>query len=218
MFRKCLLVLCSLLMPAAAPRAADVVAAVTLRTAETGLRFEDGNLRDLRFRRAGVEYRERIATGLFMGFAIGYSESESRDPARPFETVGGKYGALDLRFDLPLSAMWSLYGGAEYLLQRDERATADGDFETRAWETRAEFGPRLRYRRLELAAGAGWRDIDYRETLSAAAGDTVRRAEVDDAWSGFAVLGLSTDNDGRIALRYEAGGETAWSLRFEREF
>lgn len=213
-----LLFVIACLLPASAVAADSVGAAVATRSFDATLRFEDGALVERRFRRAGVEYWEGLTDNVFAGFTVGYSESEGRDAARPFETVSGNYGSLGLRFDAPFNEYVVLRGRVEYLLQRDRQDTGEVEFETRTYETRAELGPVLRYGRLEFGAGASWRDLDYRETIEDATGETVRHADAVDHAGGFATLGFRTNDEGAIALRYDAGAEDGWSLRFERTF
>lgn len=209
-----------LLLPFAtnAERYRNVGAAVATRSFGAELHFEDGSVAEHTFRRAGVEYWEGLTDHVWMGFTIGYAEDEARSAFRPFETIGGNYGSLGVRFDVPVRGPLSVRGRAEYLLQRDRRDTGSVNFETRTLETRAELGPLLRYRAFEVAVGASWRDLDYRETLREAAGDTARHADAVENTGAFAALGIRTDPEGGIGLRYDTGAEEGWSLRFERTF
>lgn len=212
------LTIAALLLPFCSAAADSVGAAIATRAYETTVRFEDGAEATRTFRRAGIEYWEGIADSVWLGVAIGYSENEGRDAARTFETVSGNFGALGLRFEAPLGDRFHLAGRAEYLVQRDGRGTDDEDFDVRADETRAELGPMVRLGRLELAAGASWRNLDYREIFNDASGERVRHADARDDSGAFAALGWRVDNDGGIALRYDAGAEEGWSLRFERTY
>lgn len=216
-----LIVACCLLslpLAAAADRYRNVGAAVATRSFSSDLRFEDGSVTEYRFRRAGVEYWEGLTDYIWMGFTIGYAEDEARTAFRPFETIGGNYGSLGVRFDVPVNGVLFARGRVEYLLQRDRRDTGSVNFETRTLETRAEFGPLLRFRTFEVGVGASWRDLDYRETQRASAGDTTRHADALDNSGAFAMLGVRTDSKGGVALRYDTGAEPGWSLRFERTF
>lgn len=221
--RTCLLIslLACLLSPLAVARD-DVAAAVVLREADVGLVFEDGTRTEIMFGRYGVEYWEPVARHVWMGFSIGYSENDSRDGVRPAESIDGAFGGLGLRFDVPATDWLSLAGEANVLFQRDRHTVAPFEFESRLREVRAEFGPRAEFGRLTFALGAAWRELDYRETIAgdgvADAAETVRHADAADRSGGFAALGLRTDNDGHIALRYDAGYETGWTLRYERTF
>lgn len=212
------LLIVALLLPSAAGASESVGAAISTRAFDTTIRFEDGTHAERSFRRAGIEYWEGIADTVWLGVAVGYSENEGRDAARTFETVSGNFGALGLRFEIPLGERFLVAGRAEYLVQRDGRGTEDEDFDVRAYETRAELGPMIRFDRLELAAGASWRDLDYREIFNDASGEQVRHAEASDDSGAFAALGWRVDNDGGIALRYDTGAEEGWSLRFERTY
>lgn len=194
----------------------NVRAAATFRSFDTELRFEDGAIHERHFRRAGIEYWEAIAEHVYGGFALGYSESEGHDAARPFETAAGNFGLLGLRVDAPLNDRFSLRGHAVYLLQRDVAGPVDA-LESRSREVRGEFGAVLHLRRLELSLGAVWRDLDYRDVVHDAGVESVRHAEGSDTGGGFAALGLST-GEGVIALRYDAGAESGWGLRFEQTF
>lgn len=194
----------------------NVRAAAVFRNFDTQLRFEDGAVHERHFRRAGIEYWEAIAEHVYGGFALGYSESEGHDAARPFETAAGNYGLLGLRVDAPLNERLSLRGRAAYLLQRDVAGPVDA-LETRSREVRAEFGPVLHLRRLEFSLGAVWRDLDYRDVVHDNGVESVRHAEGTERGGGFAALGLRT-GDGVIALRYDAGAESGWGLRFEQTF
>lgn len=216
--RRHLLALLACLLPMQARAADDVAAAITTRSFATRLAFEDGARGERTLRRAGVEYWEGIADGVFLGFAVGYSESEGRDAARPFELVSGNYGAIGLRFETQFDGRIQLRGRAGYLVQRDDRGDDDLEFTMRLDETRAELSPVLRLHRLELGIGASWRHLEYRETLEDAGGETVRHADARDDAGAFATLGWRTDNTGSIALRYDDGMEEGWSLRFERTY
>lgn len=208
----------AVLLPAIGHTADSVGAAVSTRAFETTVRFEDGAREERTFRRAGIEYWEGIADHVWLGVAIGYSENEGRGAARTFETVSGNFGALGLRFEAPLGNRFLLAGRAEYLVQRDGRGTEDEDFDVRVYEARAELAPMVRFDRLELAAGASWRDLEYREIFNDASGERVRHADAADDGGAFAMLGWRVDNDGGIALRYDTGAEEGWSLRFERTY
>lgn len=214
-----LLVVCMLLpFTSNAERYRNVGAAVATRSLSAELRFEDGSVAEHTFRRAGVEYWEGLTDSIWMGLTIGYSEDEARSVLRPFETIGGNYGSLGVRFEVPVSGPLFVRGRAEYLLQRDRRDTGTVDFETRTRESRVELGPLLRFRAFDVALGGSWRDLDYRETLREPAGDTVRHADAVDIIGAFAAFGIRTDHEGGIGLRYDAGAEEGWSLRFERTF
>ena len=125
-----------LLLPFAsnAERYRNVGAAVATRSFDAELRFEDGSVAEHTFRRAGVEYWEGLTDHVWIGFTIGYAEDEARSAFRPFETLGGNYGSLGLRFDAPVSGPLFVRGRAEYLLQRDRRDTGSADLETRTLE------------------------------------------------------------------------------------
>ncbi|HEX6930477.1 MAG TPA: hypothetical protein VF267_14575 [Gammaproteobacteria bacterium] len=214
-----LLAACLLPFTAHAGRAGSAITAVEARNVVSDLRFEDGTLAERRFRRAGIEYLEGIAKHVYLGFGFGYTESEGREAARPFETIAGNYGSLVLLFDASLADNASLRGRIEYLLQRDRHdASGDVEFETRALIARAELGALFRFRQLELSLGASIRDLDYRDTQRESASEIVRHAKGVDATGAFAALGWRNGNDGGIALRYDTGGETGWVLRFERKF
>jgi len=218
-FLRCFPLACLLLpITAVAERYRNVGAAVATRSSSADIEFEDGSSGERRFRRAGVEYWEGLTDHVWMGFTIGYSEDEGRDAARPFETVGGNYGSLGVRVDAPLTGTLFVRGRVEYLLQRNARDTSSIDFETRTREARAELGPMLRFDVFDVAVGATWRDLDYRETLHEDSGDTVRHADAMDRAGAFAAFGLRTDRQGGISLRYDAGAEEGWALRFERTF
>src|SRR5690606_164326 len=176
-----------LLLPFAAASAAfeNASAAAVFRSFDTVLRFDDGVVDTYRFQRAGIEYWECIGGGMQAGFGIGYAEDEARDAGRPFENVSGNYGSLGLRFETPLNIYTHLRGRAEYLVQRGTRDSETVEFETRNETVRAEFGPLLRVQRFELATGASWRRIDYRETALTADGEQVRRADADDEAGAF---------------------------------
>ena len=206
------------LLPPLASARDDVGAAVVLREADVELQFEDGTRHDVRFGRYGIEYWEPVVEHVKMGFALGYSQNDGRDPARPFDALSGHYGSLGVRADFPAGANLSLAGEVDLLFQRDRHGVPEFAFETRLRETRATFAPVLTVGPVQLAVGGSWRELDYREIVSREDGDSVRRAEAVDRSGAFAVLGLYTDNDGLIALRYDRGAEDGWSLRFERTF
>lgn len=218
-FLRCLLLACLLLPSAAvAERYRNVGAAVATRAFSADLDFEDGARGERRFRRAGVEYWEGLTEHAWMGFTIGYSEDEGRDAERPFETIGGNFGSLGVRSDVPVNDWLLVRGRVEYLLQRDSHDTTRIEFDTRTREVRSEFGPVLRFDAFDFGIGASWRDLDYREILREADGESVRHAKAVDNVGAFAFLGIRTDRQGGISLRYDAGAETGWALRFERTF
>ena len=213
-----LLLIVLLLSPLPARTADQVGAAAVARGFDSTVRFEDGEVAERRIHRAGIEYWEGVGGGVFLGFAVGYAEEEARSSARPFALASGNYGALGLRFETPLADNLYLRGRASYLLQRGDHGTEDIELETRLYETRAELGPLLRLRRLELSAGASWRRLDYRETITDTAGELARYADGHDSTGAFAMFGWRTDNSGSIALRYDAGAEDGWTLSFERTY
>lgn len=207
----------ALLLPAATFAYDGVSAAVEFANLEGDFRFEDGAAADLRLRRAGIEYLETVAPNVWLGFSLGYSESERR--GRLLESAAGNFGSLKLHVDVPFSRAWSMYGRAEYLLQRDRRgSSASQELEVRLYETRAEAGPRWRHGLLDVIFGGTWHSIDYRETVLDSLTETVRRADLAEQAGAFAALGLRTDNDGTISLRYQDGAAEGWVLRFERTF
>lgn len=210
------LMLLLLVLPA---QSADrgVGAAVVLRDSNAVLRFDDGTKEEEHIsRRAGIEYLERVAAPLWVGFAAGYSEDEVEDATRAYQGVSGNYGALLLDVALPLNASWSLQGGAHYLVERDSEPM----LAVRRLESFAELGPSLRLHYLELSAGVSWQRIDYRETATAPDGtdEYVRRGHGDSSAGAFARIALPLEPRGHIALRYDDGAETGWTLRFERTF
>jgi hypothetical protein len=201
-------------------QAREGAAAIIWRHFDTTVESEDGARRDMRFRRIGIEYWEGVAPQVQMGFSLGYSENEAPalEGVRPVEAASGNFASLGLRFQIPLTVLFSLEGGADYLLQRDVRDTGDFEFQVRSWETRAELAAIARYRNVFTGAGASWRDIDLRETLQRGGEENVRRSVHVDDTGAFFVLGLQTDPSGSVAFRYDTGAEEGWSLRFQRTF
>lgn len=207
-----------ILLPTAASARDDVAAAVVLREVDVELDFEDGSEGEVRIGRYGFEYWEPVATNVQMGFALGYSGNDGRDAARPFENLDGRFGGLGMRFDVPFRGWLSLAGELQLLYQRDRHSNDQVEFESRLRETRASLGPVVSTGALTFSAGGAWRNLDYREIVDDGASELVRHADAAQQGGAFAALGLRTDNDGHIVVRYDAGYESGWTLRFERTF
>jgi len=186
------------------------------------LEFRGGDVTTLSFGRYGIEYREDVVRFLQMSIAFGYSENDADHPAalaREYESLSGIFGGLGVHLRVPFASRFTLESDAWYLLQRDSRERSNTELTARLDERRGTLGLAARFGIVEIAAGGGWRDFNYSETVQPASGaETVRHADPREKSYEWARVALLPDRDSRVELHLSDGADEGWSLRYVRAF